>query len=271
MLPRKDKPNGTNKIIMNIHETAIISKDAKLEERVCVGPYAVIEANTRIGVGTSIGPHCVIGEFTTLGKNCQVFSGAVVGSITQDKKFSKKKSFLEIGDNNIIREYVTINRGTEENSKTKIGNNCLLMAYSHVAHDCVIGDKVIIANCGTLAGHVVLEESAIIGGLAAVHQFVRVGTMAIIGGCSKVVQDIVPYAMADGHPAKIYKVNALGLERAGFTNESKDNLKRAFKIIFSMKLNIKNALLKIEKQFPQTKEIITLLDFIKNSERGITR
>jgi UDP-N-acetylglucosamine acyltransferase len=256
---------------MAIHETAIISEDAKLEAGVSVGPYAVIGPGTNIGAGTSIGPHCVIGEFTNIGKNCQLFPGAVVGSITQDKKFDKKKSFLEIGDNNVIREYATINRGTEENSKTIIGNDCLLMAYSHVAHDCLIGDNVVIANCGTLAGHVILGDSVIIGGLAAVHQFVRIGALAIIGGCSKVVQDIVPYAMSDGHPAKVYKVNTLGLERAGFTSESKENLKRAFKIIFSMKLNIKNALLKIEQEFPKTTEIASLLNFIKGSERGIAR
>ena len=256
---------------MNIHETAIISKDVKLEKGVCIGPYAVINSNVKIGEGTSIGAHCIIGEFTNIGKNCQLFPGAVAGSITQDKKFTQKKSFLDIGDNNIIREYATINRGTEENSRTRIGSNCLLMAYSHVAHDCVIGDNVVIANCGTLAGHVVLEKGVIIGGLAAIHQFVKVGTLSIIGGCSKVVQDIVPYAMADGHPAKIYKVNTVGLERSGFTEESKENLKRAFKIIFSMKLNIKNALSKIEKQITPAEEITTLVKFIKDSERGIAR
>jgi UDP-N-acetylglucosamine acyltransferase len=256
---------------MSIHETAIISKDVKLEKGVCIGPYAVINSGVKIGEGTSIGAHCVIGEFTSIGKNCQLFPGAVAGSITQDKKFTQKKSFLDIGDNNIIREYATINRGTEENSRTRIGSNCLLMAYSHVAHDCVIGDNVVIANCGTLAGHVVLEKGVIIGGLAAIHQFVKVGTLSIIGGCSKVVQDIVPYAMADGHPAKIYKVNTVGLERSGFTEEEKENLKRAFKIIFSMKLNIKNALSKIEKQITPTEEIITLVKFIKDSERGIAR
>jgi UDP-N-acetylglucosamine acyltransferase len=256
---------------MNIHETAIISKDVKLGKGVCIGPYAVINSDVKIGEGTSIGAHCVIGEFTSIGENCQLFPGAIAGSITQDKKFTQKKSFLDIGDNNIIREYATINRGTEENSKTVIGNNCLLMAYSHVAHDCIIGDNVVIANCGTLAGHVVLEKGVIIGGLAAVHQFVRVGTLSIIGGCSKVVQDIVPYAMADGHPAKIYKVNTVGLERSGFTEEEKENLKRAFKIIFSMKLNIKNALSKIEKQITPSDEITTLVKFIKDSERGIAR
>jgi UDP-N-acetylglucosamine acyltransferase len=256
---------------MNIHETAIIDKNVKLGKGVCVGPYAVINSNVTIGEDTSVGAHCVIGEFTSIGKNCQLFSGVVAGSITQDKKFTRKKSFLEIGDNNIIREYATINRGTEENSRTIIGNGCLLMAYSHVAHDCVIKDNVVIANCGTLAGYVVLENGVIVGGLAAIHQFVRVGTMAIIGGCSKVVQDIVPYAMADGHPAKIYKVNTLGLERAAFSEESRDSLKRAFRIIFSMKLNIKNALSEIEKQITPTNEVTTLVNFIKDSERGIAR
>jgi UDP-N-acetylglucosamine acyltransferase len=256
---------------MSIHETAIISKDAKLGEGVCVGPYSVISGSTRIGAGTCIGAHCVVGEFTTIGKNCQLFPGAAIGSVTQDKKFADKKSFLEIGDNNVIREYVTINRGTGENSKTKIGSNCLLMAYSHVAHDCVIGNNVVIANCGTLAGHVELADGAIIGGLSAVHQFVRIGTMAIVGGCSKVVQDIVPYSMSDGHPAKIYTINSVGLKRAGVAKESRDSLKRAFKIIFSMQLNIKNAVSDVEKHIPKTKEVNTLIDFIKNSKRGIAR
>ncbi len=256
---------------MPIHKTAIISKDAKLEKGVSVGPYAVINGNAVIGAGTEIGPHCVIDEFTTIGKDCKIFSGAIVGSISQDKKFKEKRSFLEIGDNNIIREYATINRGTEKDSKTIIGNNCLLMAYTHIAHDCKIGNNVVMANCATLAGYVKLEDGAIIGGLAAVHQFVRIGRLSIIGGCSKVVQDIVPYSMSDGHPAKIYTVNTVGLDRAGFTESEKDSLKRAFKIMFSMKLNIKNALFKIEKELTPTPEITILLDFIKSAERGISR
>ncbi len=256
---------------MGIHNTAIISKDAKLGEGVLVGPYAVISGDVIIGAGTEIGPHCLIDEFTTIGKDCKVFSGAVVGSITQDKKFEKKRSFLEIGDNNVIREYATINRGTAKGSKTIIGNNCLLMAYSHIAHDCRIGNNVVLANCGTLAGHVVLEEGVIIGGLTAIHQFVRVGRLSIVGGCSKVVQDIVPYSMADGHPAKIYTINAVGLSRAGFTDKQKAVLKRAFRIIFLMKLNIKNALLKIEEELTMTKEMAILIDFIKSAKRGIAR
>lgn len=256
---------------MDIHKTAVISKDAVIGEGVCVGPYSVINGNTNIGPGTKIGAHCVIDEFTTIGKDCKVFSGAVIGSISQDKKFGEKTSYLELGDNNIIREYVTINRGTKQDSKTIVGNNCLFMAYSHIAHDCRIGDNAVLANCGTLAGYVVMEEGAIIGGLTAVHQFVRIGRYAILGGCSKVVQDIVPYSMADGHPAKVYTINTVGLDRIGFTDEQKDALKRAFKIIFSMKLNIKNAISKIEKELPPTKETAILIDFIQSAERGIAR
>ena len=256
---------------MNIDKTAIVSKKANIADSASIGPYTIINDSVNIGPGTRIGSHCVIDEFTTIGSNCQVFTGAAIGSITQDKKFKDKKSFLEIGNDNTIREYVTINRGTEENSKTVIGNNCLLMAYSHVAHDCHLGDNVTLANCGTLAGHVILEEGSIVGGLAAIHQFVRMGKLSIVGGCSKVVQDIVPYSMADGHPAKIYGVNSLGLERAGFSDQAKHNLKRAFKILFFMKLSIKSAIEKIAKEIPSAEEISSLIDFVRSSERGISK
>ena len=256
---------------MNIHKTAVISPGAELADDVSVGPYAIINDNVKIGAGTKLEAHCIIDSYTTIGRDCHVFYGAVIGSITQDKKFEGKKSFLEIGDNNIIREYVTINRGTEENSRTRIGNDNLLMAYTHIAHDCQIGNGVIIANCGTLAGHVAVEDKVIIGGLAGTHQFVRIGELSIIGGCSKVVQDIVPYSMSDGHPAKIYGVNSIGLERADLPDEARESLKKAFKILFSMKLNTKSALSKIEKELPPSKEISKLVNFIKSSERGIAR
>jgi len=257
--------------MMNIHASAIVSKNAEIAEDAVVGPYSIVNDNVKIGSGTEIGPHCVIGEYTTIGKSCQIFQGSAIGSVSQDKKFKGKKGFLEIGDNNTIREYVTMNRGTEENSKTTIGNDNLFMAYSHIAHDCVIGNSVVIANCGTLAGHVVLEDGVILGGLAGVHQFVRVGQLSMIGGVSKVVQDIVPYSMAEGQRAKICGVNSIGLERAGFADDVKENLKKAFKILFSMKLNKKNALSKIEEEVPPTEEIKNLLNFIKSSERGIAR
>jgi len=256
--------------MMDIHNTAIISKNAKLADNISVGPYTVINQDVVIGSGTRIGPHCVIDEFTSIGENCRIFSGAIIGSISQDKKFEGKRSFVKIGNNNTIREYTTINRGTKEDSKTTIGDNNLFMAYSHIAHDCHISDEVIMANCGTLAGHVTLGSRSILGGLSAVHQYVRIGELSIIGGCSKVVQDIVPYSISDGHPAKIYGVNSLGLERIGFTDEAKDSLKKAFKILFSMKLNKSNALKKIAEELPSSKEITNLVNFIKSSERGIT-
>jgi UDP-N-acetylglucosamine acyltransferase len=258
-------------MIMDIHKTAIIDPTAQISEGASIGAYSVVGANSKIGPSTSIGAHCIIGDYTTIGANCQIFAGASIGSATQDKKFQGKKSFLEIGDNNIIREYSTINRATEEGSKTSIGNNNLLMAYSHVAHDCVVGDHVTIANCGTLAGHVIVKDRSIIGGLTAVHQFVKLGELSIVGGCSKVVQDIVPYCMADGHPAKIYGINSIGLERAGISDEIKSSLKKAFKIIFTMKLNMKNAISMAETELPPSKELSGLIDFIKSSARGIAR
>ena len=257
--------------MVKIHSTTVIDKNAELADDVSIGPYSVISGRTKIGSGTEIGSHCIIDEFTTIGKNCRVFSGAILGSISQDKKFKGAKSFVEIGDNNTIREYTTINRATEENGKTIIGNNNLIMAYGHIAHDCRVGNNIVIANCGTLGGHVVVEDGAIIGGLTGVHQFVRIGNLSIIGGASKVVQDIVPYSMSDGHPVKIYGVNSIGLERSGFSDEAKDNLSKAFKLLFFMKLNTKNALKRIEEELPPSEEITKLINFIKSAERGISK
>ena len=206
---------------MNIHSTAVVHKKAKLGQDVEIGPYAVIGEHATIGRGTKIGPHCVIEGWTSLGKNCRIFSGAVVGSVSQDLKFKGRRSFVKIGDNNTIREYATINRGTRQDSVTSIGNDNLIMSYAHIAHDCLIGNKVIIAHCGTLAGYVTIEDAVIVGGLVGIHQFVRIGTLAIIGGCSKVVEHIPPYAMADGHPTKIYGLNTIGLNRNGISKSAK--------------------------------------------------
>ncbi|MBU1726522.1 MAG: acyl-ACP--UDP-N-acetylglucosamine O-acyltransferase [Candidatus Omnitrophica bacterium] len=256
---------------MDIHKTAIVSGKAKLAVGVSVGPYSVISDNVCIGSGTKIGTHCLIEGYTTIGKNCEIFTGAVVGSKPQDLKFSGEKSFLEIGDNNVIREYCTLNPGTGEGGKTAVGSNCLLMAYSHVAHDCLIGNKCIFANCATLAGHVTIEDMAIIGGIVAVHQFVRVGKLSIIGGCSKVVQDIPPYSTCDGHPARIYGLNLLGLRRHNVSKDSIGLLDSAFKILFNSGVSAKRSLEKIEKEFIRTEEISYLADFIKKSERGLSR
>jgi len=254
-----------------IENTAVISKKAKLASSVEIGPYSIIGDDAVIGDGCRIGAHCVIEGKVTMGKNCQVFTGAVVGSPPQDLKYKGQESYLEIGNDNIIREYVTINPGTDEGSKTIIGNDNLFMAYSHVAHDCVIENGVRIANVGTLAGHVHIEDNVVIGGLVAVHQFCRVGRHSIIGGCSKVVQDIPPYSTCDGHPAEIYSVNIIGLKRNKTPRHIISDLKKAFKIAFFSKLSSSSVIEKLNSEFPTSSEVQYLINFIKNSQRGLCR
>ncbi|MBL7084825.1 MAG: acyl-ACP--UDP-N-acetylglucosamine O-acyltransferase [Candidatus Omnitrophica bacterium] len=255
----------------NIQSTAQVALGAQLAEDVEVGHYAVIGPEVKIGGGSKVGEHCVITGNTTIGKNCQIFTGAVIGSIPQDLKYKGEKAQVVIGDNNIIREYVTINLGTAASGKTVIGNNNLIMAYAHIAHDCVIGNHVILANVGTLAGHITIEDRAILGGLAAVHQFVRIGTLALVGGCSKVNQDIPPYSLCDGNPVKFRSLNKVGLERAGISRETRLKLKHAFTILFNSGLTVSHALKKIEQEGPATPEITHLVNFIKNSQRGVCR
>jgi UDP-N-acetylglucosamine acyltransferase len=256
---------------MKIHPTAIISPKAQLASDVEVGAFSFIGPEVKVGPGTAIGMHCVVDNRTTIGKKCRIFTGAVVGSIPQDLKFKDEKSFLKIGDNNIIREYTTLNLGTGEGGLTQVGNNNLLMAYSHVAHDCTIGNDCIIANCGTLAGHVTIGDRAVVGGLVAIHQFVRMGKLSIVGGCSKVVQDIPPFSTCDGHPTKVYGVNLIGLKRAELSEESIDGLKKAFKILFRLGLTISHAIERVQKEIPPSPEITHLVQFIQTSERGICR
>ncbi len=256
---------------MQIHPTAIVSKKAKLSDDIQVGPYTIIGNNVSIGKGVKIGSFCVIEGNTTIGKNCQIFTGAVIGSQPQDLKYKGEKSFLEIGDNNIIREYCTFNPGTGEGGKTISGNGNLFMAYSHIAHDCIVGDNCVIANNGTLAGYVTIEDKAVIGGLVAIHQFVRVGKLSIIGGCSKVVQDIPPYSTCDGHPARVYGLNLVGLRRNGVSRETIELLERVFKLLFNSGLTRAHALERIAKEIPLSDEISYLIDFVKNSKRGISR
>jgi UDP-N-acetylglucosamine acyltransferase len=254
---------------MQIHKTAIVSKKAKLAGDIIVGPYSIIGDNVTVAAKTKIGNHCVIEGNTTIGSGCEIFTGAIIGSRPQDLKYKGGKSFLEIGDNNIIREYCTFNPGTEEGGRTTVGNGNLFMAYSHIAHDCVVGNDCVIANNGTLAGHVTIEDKAVVGGLVAIHQFVRVGKLSIIGGCSKVVQDIPPFSTCDGHPARIYGLNLVGLKRDRLSRDSIEQLNRAFKILFNSGLSIKHSLEKIKKEIAQTPQVSYLLNFIKNSQRGI--
>ena len=253
----------------HIDPRALVAKGAKLDDDVTIGPFAVIGDKVKIKKGTRVGSFCVIENDVTIGENCKVFTGAVIGSIPQDLKSNGEPTSVMIGDHNTIREYVTINLSTDEAQPTTIVSNNLIMAYSHVAHDCVIGSHCIIANGGTLAGHVTLEDRVVIGGLTAVHQFVRMGTMCIVGGCSKVVTDLPPYTTCDGHPARFYGLNLIGLKRSGMDRAVVGNIKTAYKLLFQSGLTKQHAMDEIRKTIPASPEIERILHFLSLSSRGI--
>ena len=255
-----------------IHQTAIIDSQAELASGVEVGPYSIIGPQVKIGRNTKIGPHVVIDGWTHIGEGCTVFQFASIGALPQDLKYKGEESWVIMGNNNTIREFVTINRGTSwSQGKTTIGNNNFFMAYSHVAHDCKIGNHVILANAATLAGHITIEDCAIVGGLVGVHQFVRLGCHSIIGGGSGVNKDVPPYMMANGQRAKLYGLNTTGLQRHHFSEEALTNLKKAYRIIFRSGLTIEKASDQLAHEVKNSPEVKHLIHFIESSERGITR
>jgi UDP-N-acetylglucosamine acyltransferase len=256
-----------------IHPTAIVDRMAEIGEGVEIGPYSVIEKGVSIGDGTRIGPHVIIREGTQIGKGCQIFQFASIGEAPQFLGYKGEKTFLQVGDRNIMREFVTLHRGTVKGGgKTLIGNDNYFMAYCHVAHDCQIGNEVIMANGASLGGHIVIESGAIIGGLAAIHQFCRVGTYAIIGGLTGVIMDIPPYTKAQGDRAKLFGLNTIGLKRANFSEETLKALKKAYRIIFRSSLSLEKAIRKVgEDDIFQIPEVQHLLQFIQHSKRGICR
>ena len=254
-----------------VHPTALVDPKSELDDEVKVGPYSIIGSEARIGKGSIIGPHVLIEGWVRIGKRCTIGKGVIIGTLPQDTDFEGKRSFVEIGDGNLIREYTTIHRGSKSESVTRIGNETFLMAYSHVAHNCTVEDGVVIANMGTLAGYVTLEKKVMIGGLSAIHQYVKVGAYSIIGGCSKVIKDVPPYTIVDGHPATLWGLNTIGLRRANFSPQTRQLLKRAYKIFFRSGLNISQAISEIENELELVPEIRHLCQFIKNSERGICK
>ncbi|MEK7813823.1 MAG: acyl-ACP--UDP-N-acetylglucosamine O-acyltransferase [Candidatus Desantisbacteria bacterium] len=254
---------------MNIHPTAIIHPEAHLDEGVTVGPFSVIGKGVRIGQGTQIGAHVILANETTIGTNCEIHAGAVIGDNPQIKDYKHEDSYCLIGDNNVIREYATIHRGWHKGDATRIGNNNFFMANTHIAHDCQIGNNVIMANAATLGGHVTVEDNAFISGLTGIHQFVRIGIMSMIGGCSKVVQDVTPYAMVDGHPASVFGLNMVGMRRAGVIPQVRGALKKAYKLLYHSGLNTNQALSTIRNELEMTPEIEHLVRFIESAKRGI--
>ncbi len=253
-----------------VHSTAILDPGAKLGSGVKIGAYAIIGPNVEIGPGSLIGPHAYIERDTRVGRDCFIAKGAVLGTDPQDVKFEGEETLLIVGDGTTIREFATLNRGTRASGATIVGSGCLLMAYSHVPHDSRIGDHVIIANGVQMGGHVTIEDWATIGGLSAIHQFVRVGAYAFIGGASRVPKDVPPYTRAAGNPLKLYGLNTVGLERRGFSPETKLALKRAYRLLFNSQLNLSQAIAELRSRGGLSDEVERLLAFIESSERGVT-
>ena len=259
---------------VSIHATALVAPGAVLGEGVCVGPYTIIGPSVRIGEQTNIGPHCVIEGDTRIGRDNRISGQSSIGSAPQDLKYRGEPTWLEIGDDNTIREFVTINRGTVGGrGKTRIGSHNLLMTGVHVAHDCLVGDHVIMANAATLAGHVDIADFSTVGAFTGVHQFCRIGLHAFIGGYSVITRDALPFVktVGDRNDAKTYDINSIGLERRGFTRERIDALKKAYRILVRKGIKVKEAVEQVRVQGLETDDVAVLISFIETSERGFIR
>lgn len=252
-----------------IHPTAIVGKKAKLGE-VEVGPYAIIEDGVAIGSGTKVLAHAYIASGTTIGKDCEVHMGAVIGHVPQHLHFKGAKSFLKIGDRNIFREYTSIHRGLEEGSATVIGNDNLFMGFSHVAHDCHIGNNIVLCNGALIAGHATIDDAAFISGNVTVHQFVRIGTLAMIGGLARVNKDVVPYMLIEGD-SEVCSLNVVGLKRSSIYEGTKSQIKKIYKLLYRSDLNVSQALSEISKLGELAPEAAHMIEFVKRSERGICK
>lgn len=254
-----------------IHPSSVVDPAAMLHPGVEVGPFCHIGPDVEIGGGTRLIGHVTIFGPTRIGEGNIIYPYCSIGQRSQDLKYKSEPTYLEIGNNNSFREFCTVNRGTLPGTKTIIGSQGNFLAYSHVAHDCVVGDHVIFSNNGTIAGHVIVEDHAIIGGLSGVHQFCRIGRHAIIGGCTKVVQDVPPYMIADGNPAEIRGINQVGMERCGISAEATRALREAYRLLYRSNLNVKQACEKIAVEQSGPEVIAKLLEFITSSQRGIVR
>ena len=259
----------------DIHPTAIVSPTSELGEGVRIEPYTIIEDHVQIGANTVIGPHVQIGKWTMIGEDCQIFFGASVGNPSKDLKYKGGRSFVRIGDRNVMREYVSISRSTFDDGETVVGDDNLFMNWVNIAHDSIIGSRVIMANFATLAGHVTIEDDVRLGAYAALHQFVRVGKMAMAGGCSKIVQDIPPFTLSAGQPARVRDLNRIGIRTsqinplARLSPETFALLKKAFRILFRSGLPLRHAVTKAREELPTDPDVEYMLQFIEASKRGI--
>lgn len=253
-----------------VHPTALVDESAELGEGVSVGPYSIIGPRVQVGARTRVGSHVLIERDTTVGEDCTLSQGAVLGTDPQDLKYAGEPTRLIVGDRTVIREYATLNRGTSALGFTQVGSDCMLMAYVHVAHDCRIGDHVILSNAVNMAGHVTIHDWAIIGGMTPIHQFVRIGAHAFIGGASRVAKDIPPYVKAAGSPVQLYGLNSVGLQRRGFSEEVRRELKRAYRLFFASSHNTSQALARAREELRALPEVEVFLTFFEASERGVS-
>jgi UDP-N-acetylglucosamine acyltransferase len=256
---------------VQVHPTAIVDRRAELGAGTTVGPYCIVGAEVVLGAHCWLQHHVTLAGPMRAGKANKFFAYCSIGQQTQDLKYAGEPTYLEIGDENTFREFVTVNRSTGGSGATRVGNRGNFLAYSHIGHDCTVGDEVVFSNNGTLAGHVQVGDNAVMGGLTAVHQFCRIGRFAITGGCSKIVQDVPPFMIADGNPAEIRGVNLVGLERKNFPPERVKTIKEAFRLIYRSKYNTAQALEAIRGELEQTQEIQEIVEFIEKTERGIIR
>ena len=254
----------------NIHPTAIIPPGAQIDDNVTIGPYCVVGQHVKLGAGTVLQSHVVVDGHTTIGRDCQLFPFACIGMKTQDLKYAGGITYAEIGDQTVLREFSTIHTGTKDGEVTKVGHKCLIMAYCHIAHGCVVGNEVIMSNSAQLAGEAKVEDFAIIAGMTGVHQFCRIGTMAMIGGATKVRQDCPPYMITDGEQAAVIGPNIVGLQRHGISPETRAALKEVYRLIYREGLNRSQAMERIKYEVPDLPEIRHLVEFYQQSTRGVT-
>ncbi len=253
----------------NIHTTAIVSSKAKLGDNITIAPYAIIEDDVEIGNDCQIGPSVVVYNGARIGNRVRIKQSASVSHIPQDLKFQNEISYFHIGDDTVIHEFATLHRGTIETGFSRIGKKCLIMAYSHVAHDCVVGDNVILANGVQLAGHVFVDDWAILGGMCGVHQFCKIGKHAMMGVNSVAVKDVPPFVLCGRVPIKFEGLNVIGLRRRGFSNQDIDILKKVYNYIYNSGLNVSDGIAKVESEFPDNKYVNDIISFVKSSKRGI--
>jgi len=254
-----------------VHPTAIVSPEAWLDEGVEVGPYSIIGPQVKIGKETSLSSHVHIEGDTEIGERCRIFPGAVIGTGAQAHLPKAVRSSVSIGDDNIIREWVTIHSSMKEGGRTLIGSRNMFMANAHIAHDCVLGNDITMANLATLGGHVTVEDGVVVGGLTGVHQYVRIGRLAIIGGLSKVVMDVAPFSMVDGRPAQFRGLNAVGLRRAGFDSARRLRVRRALKELFGGRTSLSISIPQVRRDFKNDADVQSILSFLEKSKRGVTR